>query len=425
MSKVPGDDGLLPRSAGLAKTSKSKRRTKYTSFEEYTGETDLLSNVRPRLELCAQSRRENVSSTSAKQNEVVRDSVPHHQTSHRKISRRKLEEDTVSSNGEAPIVRSSPTLQPTAVANNTYQQLGSRQESQGEQRILPNCTEDSSLPKEKTPGLERKGFCELAFPVSASGEDQDTHAGGPRTSKKKRNRYSSFDYVCESGIKRVEGAKAEGFRGSGPNVYSPDKVPVGKVGDAVQGIVGIPKPNRVGSLDRQESETQMGVTAMGLPGSRSDSVSDLKVVPGIAALGSGSGASRNGIPVGSGCTTRDTSTISRRVRLAISKRSLPQLHGDIEIASAHGSMSGHLSALSAGITTGRNVINDEGHANDSPTENIRPTQQNLRYGAYPGQPAPQTRNTPLGTARLQNSSNKLGACGFINGCYALSPCYPD
>ncbi|KAL2040439.1 hypothetical protein N7G274_006882 [Stereocaulon virgatum] len=49
------------------------------------------------------------------------------------------------------------------------------------------------------------------------------------------------------------------------------------------------------------------------------------------------------------------------------------------------------------------------------SENLRPTQQNLRYGAYPSQPAPQTRNTPLGTARLQNSSNKLGngtAWGF-------------
>jgi hypothetical protein len=384
-----------------------------------------MSNVRPRQELRVQSRREKVSSTSAKEDEVVRDSVPYHQTSHKEIPRTKLGEDTVSRDGEAPIVRSSPTLQPTAVANNTYQQLGSRHESQEEQRILPNCTEDSSLPKEKAPSLERKGFRELAVPASASGEEQNTHAGGPRTSKKKRNRYSSFDYMCESGIKRVEGAKAEGFRGSGSDVYSPDKVPVGKGGDAVQGVVGVFKRNRAGSLDRQESETQMGMMAADLPGSRSDCVSDHKVIPGIAALGSGLGASQKGIPVGSGCTTRDASTTSRGFRLAILKRSFAHFQRDIRMASAHGTMSGYLSAPSAGITTGRNDANDEGHANDSPIENIRPTQQNLRYGAYPGQPAPQTRNTPLGTARLQNSSNKLGACDFISSCYASSPYYPN
>ena len=51
---------------------------------------------------------------------------------------------------------------------------------------------------------------------------------------------------------------------------------------------------------------------------------------------------------------------------------------------------------------------EEQKADDSPSENLRPNAQNLRYGGYPAQPAPQHRNTPLGSGRLQNAS-KLGA----------------
>ena len=51
---------------------------------------------------------------------------------------------------------------------------------------------------------------------------------------------------------------------------------------------------------------------------------------------------------------------------------------------------------------------EDRNANCFPPENIRPVPQNLRYGAYPGQPAPQSRNTPLGSGRLQNTS-KPGA----------------
>ena len=50
---------------------------------------------------------------------------------------------------------------------------------------------------------------------------------------------------------------------------------------------------------------------------------------------------------------------------------------------------------------------EEQKADDWPSENLRPGAQNLRYGGYPAQPAPQNRNTPLGSARLQNTS-KLG-----------------
>ena len=50
---------------------------------------------------------------------------------------------------------------------------------------------------------------------------------------------------------------------------------------------------------------------------------------------------------------------------------------------------------------------EEQKADDWPSENLRPSAQNLRYGGYPAQPAPQNRNTPLGSARLQNAS-KLG-----------------
>ena len=51
---------------------------------------------------------------------------------------------------------------------------------------------------------------------------------------------------------------------------------------------------------------------------------------------------------------------------------------------------------------------EEHMADDWPPENIRPNTQNLRYGGYPSQPAPQHRTTPLGSGRLQNTS-KLGA----------------
>ena len=55
---------------------------------------------------------------------------------------------------------------------------------------------------------------------------------------------------------------------------------------------------------------------------------------------------------------------------------------------------------------------EDQNADDSPSENIRPNAQNLRYGGYPTQPAPQNRNTPLGSGRLQNTT-KLGAFGYL------------
>ena len=57
-------------------------------------------------------------------------------------------------------------------------------------------------------------------------------------------------------------------------------------------------------------------------------------------------------------------------------------------------------------------VQEEQEADDWPSENIRPTAQNLRFGGYPTQPAPQNRNTPLGSARLQNTS-KLGAAQVL------------
>ena len=54
------------------------------------------------------------------------------------------------------------------------------------------------------------------------------------------------------------------------------------------------------------------------------------------------------------------------------------------------------------------LAQEEQKADDWPPENMRPNAQNLRYGAYPTQPAPQNRNTPLGSGRLQNTT-KLGA----------------
>ena len=58
--------------------------------------------------------------------------------------------------------------------------------------------------------------------------------------------------------------------------------------------------------------------------------------------------------------------------------------------------------------SGQNITSTEEHANEVPTENIRPTPQNLRYGTYPSQQGPQNRNPPLGSSRLQNTT-KLGA----------------
>lgn len=56
---------------------------------------------------------------------------------------------------------------------------------------------------------------------------------------------------------------------------------------------------------------------------------------------------------------------------------------------------------------GLQLAQEEQKADDWPSENMRPNAQNLRYGGYPAQPAPQNRNTPLGSGRLQNTT-KLG-----------------
>ena len=64
---------------------------------------------------------------------------------------------------------------------------------------------------------------------------------------------------------------------------------------------------------------------------------------------------------------------------------------------------------------------EEQKADESPSENMRPTAQNLRYGGYPAQPAPQNRNTPLGSGRLQNTS-KLGAIAFLESRICIMGC---
>ena len=53
------------------------------------------------------------------------------------------------------------------------------------------------------------------------------------------------------------------------------------------------------------------------------------------------------------------------------------------------------------------------NADNWSSENMRPNAQNLRYGGYPAQPAPQHRNTPLGSGRLQNTS-KLGGFEILH-----------
>lgn len=63
---------------------------------------------------------------------------------------------------------------------------------------------------------------------------------------------------------------------------------------------------------------------------------------------------------------------------------------------------------SARPTSGQDITSNGKYANEDPTENIRPTPQNLRYGTYPSQQGPQNRNPPLGSGRLQNTT-KLGA----------------
>ena len=54
---------------------------------------------------------------------------------------------------------------------------------------------------------------------------------------------------------------------------------------------------------------------------------------------------------------------------------------------------------------------EEQDADDWPSENIRVNAPNIRYGGY--QPAPQNRNTPLGSGRLQNTT-KLGRLNFCH-----------
>ena len=57
----------------------------------------------------------------------------------------------------------------------------------------------------------------------------------------------------------------------------------------------------------------------------------------------------------------------------------------------------------------------EQKADDLPSENMRPNAQNLRYGGYPTQPAPQHRSTPLGSGRLQSTS-KIGMLKLPRSC---------
>ena len=58
---------------------------------------------------------------------------------------------------------------------------------------------------------------------------------------------------------------------------------------------------------------------------------------------------------------------------------------------------------------------EEQKADDWSSENMRQNAQNLRYGGYPAQLAPQNRNTPLVTGRLQNTT-KLGAVEILPFC---------
>ena len=74
------------------------------------------------------------------------------------------------------------------------------------------------------------------------------------------------------------------------------------------------------------------------------------------------------------------------------------------------------SPTASGQTGEHHVIQQdqkEQNADNWSSENMRPSAQNLRYGGYPAQPAPQHRNTPLGSGRLQNTS-KLGGLEILH-----------
>lgn len=60
-------------------------------------------------------------------------------------------------------------------------------------------------------------------------------------------------------------------------------------------------------------------------------------------------------------------------------------------------------SINSGETLRQNAVRSQ-HADNFPPENLRPGPQILRYGPFQTQQAHQSRNTPLGSGRLQNAS---------------------
>ena len=130
-----------------------------------------------------------------------------------------------------------------------------------------------------------------------------------------------------------------------------------------------------------------------------------------------------GVPSGAPIDPRSTNRLSEEALPNNTSSAPGQLSRPDEVTQHLESLDGQVEAHNldrlSRMTTGTGIphsatylenvhVQDDRNADWFPPENIRPVPQNLRYGGYPGQPAPPSRNTPLGSGRLQNT-NKPGA----------------
>ena len=205
MSKIPGDDAPASNSFGPARTPKKKRRSNFTSFEEFVDEQDPLNEAgRGHAWITKYVHGIEHPTFPHEQDTAAQDPENHQKSREEEEAQSDPPEDTISHYEEAPILSPSPPVQPTAVLDKAVRHPKPQHESQEEEGLLPSWSEDTSLHEEKAPVLDRKGYRELKLPMSDGAGEQVAHRGCPRTSNRTDVQLSRTTWAIQnSNIRRT------------------------------------------------------------------------------------------------------------------------------------------------------------------------------------------------------------------------------
>ena len=440
---MSGDEVPNPKPVGRPRTSKMTRRKRFSSFEAFLGEQLPINPVDNGRSCAARQMhsRRSVSRTLPKHDTAVKGPGSHWESQQQESVQSDLVEGIVSHDKET-FTSSINLLSAEATANrgpdaeHVCREVGrhllyeSNDAETYEEKVSSiDCQADPDTELAANGSLELgadtfeafseehiKGECKYEA-TSAKGKKKKrkNEAGslntgiGPRTLKKKRrHQYSSFDGYLGEPI--LDG-------GEDPRDAEIDSLMSDTLYDSeAESGVGVRVASSQGT--HPEADTELKALTEEIKAVSERELKPEATLQNVQAANeehttpAGSRKNHSGLPkefLGrSGSVSCESLIGIIRPQHGSLEYPPARLGGNTGTASGSDANTNDSSMGPAGTTIRQNCTIVAKNANDGSTENVRPTPQNLRYGAYSGQQAPQNRNTPLGSGRLQNTT-KLGA----------------